>query len=359
MITQRESSCADQGVPFSDITVIVHGPVLKDVSPAAPAGTTLAAVQSVRKALPGARVVISTWTGSEAEGMGADLVVYSADPGALPCWPNARLNNVNRQIVAMRAGLEAVGTKWVLKLRSDTLLTSAAMVKCWGRYQERNPCYRVFQERIITSALLTWHPRECFQEKRFTPFLFHVNDMIQFGLSCDMHKLWCIPLMPTSDFTYFKCPELVGRIDRITNRRVPEDYIWTTALSAAGFPTNDSWLDFNPSMIPVSELSIVNNFQLLDHDDMGFSCLKYPNFGDTHHPIGAPFFTHHKWLVFYGLYCDPDVRIPRFSRPSVSSCMRALRVGLSLSRTAEFIKYATRPLRYRVKAVLKAFKLWK
>jgi hypothetical protein len=352
-MTKQELLGTTEGVPYSEITVIVHGPILKESVAGAEEGMTQAAVRSVRKVLPGAKVIVSTWLGSAAEALGADHIVYSPDPGSNPYGPGKRPNNVNRQIAAMRAGLERVTTRWTLKLRSDTVLVSDGMVSRWGRYPERHPYLRVFDRRIVTSALLTYHPTLGLRSNLFTPFLFHVNDMIQFGLTTDMRRLWGIPFMPEADFSYFSKEALVGKLDNISNRRVPEDYIWTRVLQAAGFPTNDSWLDFQPKLLPLSELSIVNNFQLLDHADMGFVCLKYPNFGDDHHPIGVPFFTHRKWLSLYGRHCDPSVDVPWFGRPSAGSLRSTLRRGLNLLRWLQFLKRLTRPLRHRIKRIFR------
>ena len=358
-MNRRELSCAHRGVPPSEITVIIHGPILKDAISSAPQGMTLAAVQSVKKVIPGARVLISTWAGSEAESLGADQVVYSADPGCLPYGKKARANNVNRQIIAMSSGLDLVKTKWVLKLRSDTILTSDSMFKRWGQYRERNRYLRVFKERIITSALLTYHPRTCFQGGRFTPFLFHVNDMIQFGLAEDMRKLWCIPLMPSEDFNYFTEAQLSGKIDKIGNRRVPEDYIWTSVLSSFGYPTNDSWADFQPAMVPVSELSIVNNFHLRDHHDMGFTCLKYPDFGNGYHLIGSPYFSYREWCKLYRTYCDPTISLPAIGRTILPAICSNPFAFLNLNRLGQLMKSLSRPARHRIKSALRVLHLWK
>lgn len=359
MIKESQPSTAST-MRFQDITVIVHGPVLDQAAPGAPQGMTLAAVQSVRKILPGAKVVISTWVGSAAEALGADQVVYSEDPGCLPYAPKERPNNVNRQIVAMRAGLEVADSRFVLKLRSDTTLVSDGMMRQWGRFQVRNPHLRVFEQRVITSAFLTYHPRICFQGGRFTPFLFHVNDMIQFGLAADMRKLWMIPLMPAAEFTYFKESELAGKVDKVTNRRVPEDYIWTSALTAAGFSSNDSWADFRPELIPVSELSIVNNFHLLDQTDMGFLCLKYPEFARGHHLIDTPYFTADEWGALYRIHCDPSAPPPprpaRLTGARIKSTLRSL---MQVHHLGAYLKRASRPARHRVKEALRGLRLWK
>ena len=357
-MTKQESPGLSEAVPYADITVLIHGPILRESTPGSPRGMTHEVVQSVRHVLPGAKIVISTWDGSGAEDFGAEMVVYSSDPGGSPYAPGARLNNVNRQIVAMRAGLERIDTRWALKLRSDTKLVSAGMATLWPRYQARNPGYGVFERRIVTSAILTYNARLCIGSRLFTPFLFHVNDMIQFGLTSDLRRLWYIPTMPLSDFEFFSKEELEGQVDKISNRRVPEDYIWTCALKAAGFTTNDSWMDISPGLLAVSELSIVNNFQLLDHAEMGFHCLKYPNF-DQDFPIDMPFFTHRGWLSCYQLYCDPLVVVPVREPITLRSLRRRLQKGLNPARVIQYLKRRTRPFRFRIKEMARRIILWK
>lgn len=294
---------------YEHISVIVHGPVLKDKNSFSPEGITAAVIQSVRRVLPGAKVILSTWIGEEANCIKVDKKVHSIDPGALPYGVGYRLNNVNRQIVAMRAGLNLVETNWTLKLRSDTILTSDQMVKHWECFPDRSPFCKIFEKRVVTSAILTYDARLAIKDKLFTPFLFHVNDMIQFGLTKDIKKLWSIPTMVKEDFTFFTQQFLEDKKDKISNRRVPEDYIWTTVLTAAGMPVNESWADIQPQLIPISELSIVNNFILLDHKDMGFKCLKYPNF-EFSHPLRMPYFTHIRWRQLYKTYCNPLAEMP-------------------------------------------------
>jgi len=340
-------------VPNEEITVIIHGPILSEVAPLAPYGMTKAAVESVKQILPGAKIVISTWKNYSADHLDADEVVYSDDPGGLPYGPNNRLNNVNRQIVAMIAGLQKIKTNWSLKLRSDTILTSDSMIRHWVVFTARSPLIRVFNQRIVTSAILSYDPRPTFNRKLFHPYLFHVNDMIQFGLTSDMKTLWCLPLMPHEDFTYFKKENLVDSVDYISNRRVPEDYIWTTVLKSNNVPVNQSWLDFHPNFLTVSELSIVNNFILLDHSQMGFKCLKYPNF-EFSHPLGIPFFTHASWLNYYQFYCDPSLKPRKFKGFTCQlSWGKLIYHWFNPVKWYFGIKRQTRPLRYQLKNLLR------
>jgi hypothetical protein len=336
-------------VTNEEIAVLIHGPISLGRGKNYPNGQTVAVVESVKTILPGAQIIISTWRGMPAENLGADQVIYSDDPGALPYGFNNRPNNVNRQIVSMCAGLKLVKAKCTLKLRSDTVLTSADLIKNWGQYEARNKSIRIFEQRIMTAAILTINPRLCYKEKQFTPFLFHVNDMIQFGLTADMIKLWDLPLMENKDFTYFSPRDHIDMIDHITCRRVPEDYVWTSVLGRAGIPINDSWADFQPQLLDVSELSIVNNFCLLDYKDMGVCSLKYPNF-EFSHPAGAPFFTHYQWLCLYKIYCDSSIIVPR---EKINFSWRLIVFKyFNIFYHYNYLKRKTRAFRYKLKAFL-------
>lgn len=337
-----------QKINFSQITVVIQGPIFTNLSASYPLGETVSVVESVRSFLPGAKIIISTWKGAGYDNLGADRCVYSDDPGALPYGPGDRLHNVNRQITLMKAGLSAVDTKWVLKLRSDTLLTSDSITKYVDSFNARSPFCKIFENRIITMAPLTCNVRADMTAYNSYLFLFHVNEMIQFGLIGDMRKLWDIPLMPDEDFSFFSLKnDSRGRPYGRACRRVPEDYIWTTVLARDGIPINNSWDDVRPELVPVSELSIVNNFCLLDFDDMGIFITKYPDFS-TNGGLNSGFFNHREWIKLYQIYCDVSVEIPK--RKIKANHVLAFLNPLFLFR---YIKKRTRPIRNKFKVYIK------
>jgi len=47
---------------------------------------TAAYLDSVRRHLPSAEVILSTWAGSDSRGLAPDMLVESADPGAECCF---------------------------------------------------------------------------------------------------------------------------------------------------------------------------------------------------------------------------------------------------------------------------------
>ena len=90
-----------------DISVIVQGPIMGGAE-----RLTGRAIESVRRVLPGAEIILSTWHGSDTGALACDALVLSDDPGATN-WLrrgdaaalDKKLNNGNRQIVSTRAGL--------------------------------------------------------------------------------------------------------------------------------------------------------------------------------------------------------------------------------------------------------------
>ncbi len=91
-----------------------------------------------KKALPNAKVILSTWNSFEfpsyyntAAKLGVDRLILNPDPGGLP---NIKFgydtpNNVNRQIASTAAGMALVNTKYALKLRADSFLTSDNLLR--------------------------------------------------------------------------------------------------------------------------------------------------------------------------------------------------------------------------------------
>ena len=59
-----------------DISVVVQGPIHKT--------RTKKCLQSIRKNLPAAEIILSTWQNSSVNGMDFDILVANEDPGAAP-----------------------------------------------------------------------------------------------------------------------------------------------------------------------------------------------------------------------------------------------------------------------------------
>src|SRR4051812_39016207 len=106
----------------SEITVVVQGPVLGKPADPVVEQLTRRCLLSVRRELPQAKIILSTWEGANVTGLSYDALVLSKDPGSVWAMVEGVLvpNNVNRQVLSSLAGVRAADTAYVLKLRSDT-----------------------------------------------------------------------------------------------------------------------------------------------------------------------------------------------------------------------------------------------
>jgi hypothetical protein len=173
-------------VKTSDITIVFQGAVKayaqRDGVPFAQC------VRRTRKALPNARVVLSTWEGTEIPaGAALDDVVFSPDPGPLAPLKltDNKANNINRQIVSTLAGLRAVRTGHAVKLRTDCFLEHAGFLDFHARQARRDTQPR----RIVTSAFFT------LDLDMFERIPYHVSDWFQFAPSEVLQSYWNVPPM--------------------------------------------------------------------------------------------------------------------------------------------------------------------
>ena len=147
-----------------DITVVVQGPIDRQ--------KTERCLKSVREALPGAKIILSTWEGSDIEGLDFDEVILSADPGGFPAQniKNPVICNVNRQIVSTRNGINAVDTPYAAKLRTDFCIEHSGFLDWFFRYSEKDNV----EHRVIVSDKFTRNPRIVTRKIRRA---FHPSDI--------------------------------------------------------------------------------------------------------------------------------------------------------------------------------------
>jgi hypothetical protein len=169
-----------RAIPSSEISVVIQGPLFRDH---ADGDLALRCVRSVREHLPDAEIIISTWEGEDASGLDIEHVVKSADPGAI------RGSNLLRQLVSTGVGIAVASRPYVLKLRCDLALNSAAIATISSI--ENVPQMRRFSPgvhpyRITTTNLFVRDPTGC-------GALFHPSDIVMFGSFYSMRNFWHEP----------------------------------------------------------------------------------------------------------------------------------------------------------------------
>lgn len=284
-------------IDSKDISVVVQGAV--------DAALTPVCLASIRKLLPEAEIILSTWEDSIVDGLDCDTLVFSKDPGGAICDPTWKvMNNVNRQIESSKKGLDAASRRFAMKIRSDMELADLRCVVAWGKYDgKRADACRVFKNRIIINNLYCANPYR-------TNFLFHISDWVQFGLREDILNLWDIPHQSEHDMGKYWKNKKRPAIDPIPTwyfRYIPEQYIWTECLRKNGVVFGFEYhTDITSENLALSELSFANNVVILDYEESGLRFLKF----DPYKWDYTAQYKHAEWLDLYKKHCDPSFVIP-------------------------------------------------
>lgn len=264
----------------SDVSVVVQGAVAGRPDDAAEHRWTQRCIHSVRNVLPQAEVVLSTWRGSDVRGLAVDRIVVNDDPGPTPSRDVTHVvNNINRQVVTTRAGLEQVARPLALKLRTDMELQHDGFLDLLHGWPARSDAVRVLRDRVVAPTFYSFNPR-----RTYARFPYMVSDWCHFGRRDDLLDLWSAPHWDTS-FEW-----LLGR-----GIVASEQWIWMSLLNrhdeGASFARRD--------VVEHSELSIANNTVLVEPGDFGVHMLKFtPHLG---HQVGV--YTHGEWLRLYTRHC--------------------------------------------------------
>lgn len=201
----------------ADISVVVQGPIRRATG--IDGYGTADALASVRAQLPQAEIILSTWDGEDLTGLPADRIVASADPGPL-AWPPFRTNNVNRMVRSTAAGLAVATRPLAVKTRTDTLLVSDSLIH--RPLAPANPALGA-TARVHVAALGTKNPLT-------TGYHFHPSDLVQFGRTADLRRLWSAPVASLHDVFHDPCPARPSGGVRLS----PEQWVFRGFLRRAG-----------------------------------------------------------------------------------------------------------------------------
>ena len=286
-------------IDSSEISVVIQGAISDE---------TKKVIGSVKKFLPHSEIILSTWMKSNVENLKYDKVIFSQDPGATVFRLNGQKHNLNRQILSTFNGVKNAKRKYILKLRSDTILVNKNFLKYFDMFPKRDLKYKIFNKRIIITNIYTRNSSPEFK------CLFHPSDWVMFGLSQDIYKMWNIPLAPEPEtsqwFKTHKKPPFDMFPDFLT-RYHAEQYIWINVLKKNGVNFKfDNYLSYSKKLIQISDRSIFNNFVILDYKPKySFLNLKYPkvSFDNT-------LIYFYDFIFAYKKYSDKNFKISKILR---------------------------------------------
>lgn len=285
-------------IESKDITVIVQGQVKAKI--------THKCLKSIRKYLPDSEIILSTWEGTDTNGLDFDKLVLSKDPGAKKHdFIHNSYNNVNRQLVSTQAGLNVAKRQYCLKLRTDALLKNDHFINYWDKFKKRNSDYSLFQNRIMISSSYT---REASNETGY-PLPFHPSDFWWFGLTKDIDSFFIdTPLLAQDAMNNckFKYPNRLPYRIPIW-RYPPEQYYMVSFLERCNkFEfTFDDWSDWNEDVINLSQNIMYNNFIILETHQSGIYNQKH-NWIDKYDNEITGLVTYELFQHRYKEFCDPQ-----------------------------------------------------
>jgi len=299
-----------------DISVVVQGPV--------DGKGTQKCLRSIRKYIPGANIVLSTWKGSELNGFDYDKLVENEDPGSNVCSIERKeVNNLSRQIVSTYGGLKYVNTKYTLKIRSDLIFYNSKILKIKFENLKKNNKYCVFKERILVPSI--YSKLYLSENNQITPMLFHPSDWLFFGLSDDLKYLFNIELPKEPEFSLYykhnlKNSRFVDPYDYNLFQYTPEQYIFYNAVKKKIAVKFDHRTDINSRNVHISRLCMLNNFYIANLGQLGIMNFKYDIKEHSLSDIDySGLYTNERWEKEYKKYLDKNYK-PRFSFRFINRC---------------------------------------
>lgn len=284
-------------ISSDQISVVIQGAV----------GTELAdCICSVRKNLPKAEIILSTWKGSQIpNGLPVNACVFSTDPGAKPAVKDGKLlNNTNRQLVSTMAGLRRASRLYTLKLRTDFTIQHAGFINGFTTTDIRDKSYALFKQKIVIPHYATRFP-----ESGTASYPFHPSDISLFGLTEDIIKMFDVPPVEEADWNWALQHEEKIPWDRnipiFLPRYAPEQHFFVKSLRAHGHDIEFKYYHDTSGNIPeLSRRYLANNFVVLDMKNFGIStdkvALAYAITKDIHNC-----YSERIYQAEYRKWCDP------------------------------------------------------
>ena len=290
-----------------ELSVIVQGKIENDL--------TCKCLQSIRKYLPDAEIILSTWENSDLihiKGL-YNILVLNKDPGAVIFDDKEnKQNNLNRILVSNQNGINAATRKYVLRLRSDLILNNNNVLKLADDFKVRSPEKSLFKQRIFAYDIFSI--KYDIKKRTKQRMLFHISDWCYLGLKEDLEEFFNVPLVKEPDFSrYFELQSKPA--DDIHTTRLwkmsPEQYF--TSVNAAKVFNDlkfNNYLGVTEDNIRISEEFIINNFRVFSQKEWGISTLK-EEYKTIKMCVHSPFIYYSKaeQLKDYKKYCDNTAEI--------------------------------------------------
>ncbi len=282
------------GFDTKDISVVVQGVVKQN--------DTRICIDSIRKYLPDAEIIVSTWEDSDVSEIECDKIIFNKDPGAdgfIRKFPFPQINNPSREIVSSFNGLKCVTRKYAMKIRSDMMLASNDFLWYYWKFGKTSVPSAVFQQRIMVEGFTT-----NFED------VFCVGDWWTFGLTKDLVNFYDIPLYKIEDKNYFE--KRVNKKKKtymhgLLCRYIPEQYIVYQNVKKIHMIYNSKYryrdtCDRTPRIKQISDRFVKENFLCVEFKLSGVILPKNKNIiGPVSYEYGCTFYKWHRLCKSQGI----------------------------------------------------------
>lgn len=204
-----------------------------------------------------------------------DFIVEGEAMAALaPLKFDDKVNNCNKMIASVQAGLAAVRTPWVLRIRSDALIRHPARIAdAYAHFAKHVGRPKAFKQPVAICPYYTINPLGL---ERMS---FHVSDWYNLGLIEDVRDYWNVAPMTMMDATYFEGVPHAHHTNSFEKpmraKMPPEMMIGTTFAARHGYKVPSY---FNETGYESEGLAFIrDNFVMPDPDVIGMSIGKYAN----------------------------------------------------------------------------------
>ena len=256
-------------------------------------------MENIRKYLPGSTIILSTWEGSNTEGLDFDVLVENKDPGSN--MMGTYRSNCFRQVVSSKNGLNASKTKYSIKIRADLEIKSSDFLNYFYEFNKlpTDSTYKILKQRIIT--MTTCNP------KRRYKLPFTLSDWFFFGLTEDLKNLFDIPLIDEK----YQTKDKNGFKTELINPFYPEQYIWSKFIlkyKPLSFRHSD---DLSNNNIELSERYFANNCIFLNAKQVKLNWLKSPGAAYAQIPClsNSGLYSFNDYKKILNLYATTKLRI--------------------------------------------------
>lgn len=281
-------------ISSKDVSVVVQGAISKEF--------TARVLKSIRKYLPRAEIILSTWKGSNVDGLDYDRLVENKDPGAEVLFPQwNQYHNLNRQLVSTKNGIAKATRKYILKTRTDIEMTGNGFLKYFDMFPKRCDELKFLKKRVVICQHYVRRPE-------ILPF--HFSDWVCFGLKNDIKDVWNVPLPKEPEMTkWFYTHNLLPQhkdpqypFNFFRHRYCAEQYIWSEFLRKHMKLNFDNMFDVSFENSRLTDISFANNLIILSQPQFGINFLKLT-------PVKEHInYNFDEWQDLYKRYCDPSYK---------------------------------------------------